>query len=96
MECGQGTFLFQSSDTDFECIPCPVGTYQNQEGQSSCINCPHEMVTYGKGASNITECFGECLKKVYIGGTNIKYTGVLHHSISIKLSILSIRCPPAT
>ncbi|XP_071810204.1 uncharacterized protein [Asterias amurensis] len=65
VRCGEGTFLFQSSENEFDCLPCPVGTYQDQEGQSSCTNCPHEMVTYGKGASNITECFAVCEKGSY-------------------------------
>lgn len=33
------------------CRPCPIGTYQPSEGQTSCIDCPAEMTTTKKGST---------------------------------------------
>ena len=67
VECSQGTFLLKgASIDDDDCFPCPIGTYQDQEGQSNCTMCPLGMITNGMGAVNITECFGECLNLLFL------------------------------
>ncbi|GIY05897.1 sushi, von Willebrand factor type A, EGF and pentraxin domain-containing protein 1 [Caerostris extrusa] len=48
-----------------ECLDCPLGFYQEVEGQISCERCPDGMTTeYGR-VRNITECKGICLPGTY-------------------------------
>ncbi|GIY60800.1 sushi, von Willebrand factor type A, EGF and pentraxin domain-containing protein 1 [Caerostris darwini] len=60
--CSPGTFYEASMK---ECLDCPLGYYQEEEGQISCERCPEGMTTeYGR-ARNITECKGICLPGTY-------------------------------
>jgi len=43
-ECGPGSYYSAAKKL---CVPCDVGSYQPRSGQSSCLTCPHEMITYG-------------------------------------------------
>ena len=40
------------------CFPCPLGTYQPDEGKISCYKCPHGADTLSTAATNITDCEG--------------------------------------
>jgi hypothetical protein len=40
------------------CKPCPVGTYQSLEAQSSCLKCPTGKSTIGIQSTTINECTG--------------------------------------
>ena len=54
MLCSVGTF-YKSSIED--CVRCPPGTYQDQEGQTDCKPCPHNKVGVGPvGATNSSQC----------------------------------------
>lgn len=59
MSCSAGTFY----DSDQRrCVLCPAGTFQDEEGQMSCEQCPapegHEASGV-VGARNLSECGGE-------------------------------------
>ena len=41
------------------CYPCPLGTYQPEEGKNSCYKCPHGADTLTTAATNITDCEGK-------------------------------------
>ena len=47
------------------CQPCPKGTYQPNEGATSCISCPEGSTTIEGGAKNYTSCISKyiCLYK---------------------------------
>jgi len=38
------------------CFQCPVGTYQPNEGQTSCIPCPFGFNSYRKGLEKLSSC----------------------------------------
>ena len=39
-----------------QCLQCPLGTYQPNEGQFKCLVCPTGRVIAGKGAEDISKC----------------------------------------
>ncbi|NWU90334.1 THYG protein, partial [Upupa epops] len=43
-----------------ECIPCPLGYYQNQTGRSSCVKCPLGKTTNSYGAFSTDHCITYC------------------------------------
>ncbi|NXO00111.1 THYG protein, partial [Rhinopomastus cyanomelas] len=43
-----------------ECIPCPLGYYQNQTGRSSCVKCPPGKTTNSSGAFSADHCVTYC------------------------------------
>ncbi|NXG23295.1 THYG protein, partial [Grallaria varia] len=45
---------------DNECIPCPLGYYQDQTGHSSCIKCPLGKTTNSYGAISADHCITYC------------------------------------
>ncbi|XP_062603015.1 uncharacterized protein LOC134264744 [Saccostrea cucullata] len=60
VQCSVGTFYNTSSRL---CQPCPVGQYQDQEGQFSCKFCPYSQestTTYQPGAQGILSCKDSC------------------------------------
>ncbi|CAH1274490.1 NOTCH2 [Branchiostoma lanceolatum] len=56
---GCGTGRYYDGDQD-DCVSCPVGTYQNQFGQTSCIPCPEGFTTIREEARNLTKCLPMC------------------------------------
>uniref|UniRef100_A0A671W0U3 Signal peptide, CUB and EGF-like domain-containing protein 2 n=1 Tax=Sparus aurata TaxID=8175 RepID=A0A671W0U3_SPAAU len=57
-KCGEFGFLYQGL-----CVLCPAGTYQDEEGQTSCEVCPAPEgrdVSKVVGARNMSECGGQC------------------------------------
>lgn len=47
------------------CVLCPAGTYQDEEGQTSCEVCPAPEgrdVSKVVGAQNMSECGGKTVK----------------------------------
>ncbi|KAM4018417.1 signal peptide, CUB and EGF-like domain-containing protein 2 isoform 2-T2 [Anomaloglossus baeobatrachus] len=58
--------------TTHRCIRCPVGTYQPDFGQNSCIYCPGNTSTDFDGSTNITQC-----KNRQCGGELGDYSGYI-------------------
>lgn len=59
VSCGVGTYY---DGDQGQCLSCPAGTYQDEEGQMSCEMCPTpegREVSKVVGARNISECGGK-------------------------------------
>ena len=54
--CIAGQFKNLATGT---CQPCPKGTYQPNEGSTSCISCPEGSTTVGNDVRNHTSCRSE-------------------------------------
>ncbi|KAL5022311.1 hypothetical protein ScPMuIL_001466 [Solemya velum] len=55
--CPRGTYHVSVNET---CELCPLGQYQDDEGQESCLPCPNATTTLAGGAKNETECRASC------------------------------------
>ncbi|XP_053490767.1 signal peptide, CUB and EGF-like domain-containing protein 2 isoform X4 [Ictalurus furcatus] len=58
--CGVGTY---HSSEQGRCVPCPSGTYQDEEGQLVCEVCPGpkgRAIPRTAGARSVAECGGQC------------------------------------
>ncbi|XP_060058359.1 thyroglobulin [Erinaceus europaeus] len=55
VKCPEGSFL-----QDEQCIPCPVGFYQEQAGSVACVPCPVGKTTVSVGAFSQTHCITDC------------------------------------
>ena len=40
------------------CLACPIGTYQDKQGQSTCTKCPVNFSTLRNGATSMSYCKG--------------------------------------
>ncbi|KAH3713144.1 hypothetical protein DPMN_072929 [Dreissena polymorpha] len=49
--CGSGSYL----NVDY-CERCPVGQYQDQDGQLTCVQCPDRTSTLGEGSDTPSDC----------------------------------------
>uniref|UniRef100_A0A1X7VVY4 Uncharacterized protein n=1 Tax=Amphimedon queenslandica TaxID=400682 RepID=A0A1X7VVY4_AMPQE len=43
-----------------QCLECPVGTYQENEGQSDCVSCPANYSTSRTGSVSVSDCKELC------------------------------------
>ncbi|XP_006830780.1 PREDICTED: thyroglobulin [Chrysochloris asiatica] len=55
VQCPEGSYFL-----DEQCVPCPVGFYQEQAGRSTCIPCPVGRRTMSTGAFSPTHCVTDC------------------------------------
>ncbi|XP_008568520.1 PREDICTED: thyroglobulin [Galeopterus variegatus] len=55
VKCPEGSY-----SQDEQCIPCPVGFYQEQAGSSACVPCPVGRTTISTGAFSRTHCVTDC------------------------------------
>ncbi|XP_054217102.1 thyroglobulin isoform X5 [Homo sapiens] len=55
VKCPEGSY-----SQDEECIPCPVGFYQEQAGSLACVPCPVGRTTISAGAFSQTHCVTDC------------------------------------
>lgn len=53
VNCPPGTY----GDANGHCTPCPIKTYQHEQGQTKCIPCGYGFTTRRKGAISPDECF---------------------------------------
>lgn len=60
--CAQGTYFDVSMQA---CVDCPIGQYQEEEGQLKCDNCPEGMSTEHRRSRNQTDCKGICRMGTY-------------------------------
>jgi len=58
--CAKGTF-----QSGYVCKPCPVDTYQDQQGSTSCKICPVGTKTSKEGSRSITSCQVPCPEGAY-------------------------------
>ena len=49
-----------------QCLECPVGTYQENEGQSNCVSCPANYGTSRTGSASVSDCKGIALYVIII------------------------------
>lgn len=45
-------------------MKCPIGSYQPQSGQNSCVFCGPKKTTLRQGSINETQCIQKGLKKL--------------------------------
>ncbi|XP_032109842.1 thyroglobulin isoform X3 [Sapajus apella] len=57
VKCPEGSY-----SQDEQCIPCPVGFYQEQAGSLACVPCPMGRTTISAGAFSQTHCVTDCQK----------------------------------
>ncbi|XP_008060148.1 thyroglobulin [Carlito syrichta] len=55
VKCPEGSF-----SQDEQCIPCPVGFYQERAGSLACVPCPVGRTTTSTGAFSQTHCVTDC------------------------------------
>nr|AIY27452.1 thyroglobulin [Fukomys anselli] len=53
--CPEGSY-----SRDEQCLPCPVGFYQEQAGTVACVPCPAGRTTIAAGAFSWTHCVTDC------------------------------------
>eukprot|EP00820_Chromera_velia_P022223 Cvel_30771.t1-p1 / transcript=Cvel_30771.t1 / gene=Cvel_30771 / organism=Chromera_velia_CCMP2878 / gene_product=Gamma-aminobutyric acid type B receptor subunit 1, putative / transcript_product=Gamma-aminobutyric acid type B receptor subunit 1, putative / location=Cvel_scaffold4448:489-6794(-) / protein_length=521 / sequence_SO=supercontig / SO=protein_coding / is_pseudo=false len=59
----------RAADADAsECLRCPIGYYQEKEGQANCIQCPASFTTATDGASAASDC--RCAVDAYLDRKN--------------------------
>ena len=56
VRCSSGTF---QNVTTGKCEDCPAGTFQPEEGQTSCLKCPGGSIIVGGDNKNFTSCKSE-------------------------------------
>ncbi|XP_035696703.1 uncharacterized protein LOC118430100 [Branchiostoma floridae] len=57
--CPVGTYYNHVSG-EATCDVCPVGSYQDKEGQTECIRCEPGFFTAGNNSKNATDCRSQC------------------------------------
>jgi Leucine-rich repeat (LRR) protein len=50
--CPPGTY----GTSDYQCLPCGIGTYQSAEGQTACVSCPTDTTTTSMGSTSDSSC----------------------------------------
>ncbi|ESO97498.1 hypothetical protein LOTGIDRAFT_181491 [Lottia gigantea] len=56
--CSIGTYM---SKHEKKCLPCPSGTFQDEEGRTECKKCPSKIPNSGvEGAANALQCLELC------------------------------------
>ena len=43
-----------------KCVSCPIGYYQDEQGLTTCKQCPSGHTTLASGARMLEECLGQC------------------------------------
>ncbi|XP_078616505.1 sushi, von Willebrand factor type A, EGF and pentraxin domain-containing protein 1-like isoform X5 [Branchiostoma floridae x Branchiostoma japonicum] len=59
VDCPVGTYYTDVSG-EATCDVCPVGSYQDEEGQTECIRCEPGFFTAGNNSKNATDCRSQC------------------------------------
>uniref|UniRef100_A0A8C5YWL3 Thyroglobulin n=1 Tax=Marmota marmota marmota TaxID=9994 RepID=A0A8C5YWL3_MARMA len=55
VKCPEGSY-----SRDEQCVPCPVGFYQERAGSSACVPCPVGRMTIAPGAFSQMHCVTDC------------------------------------
>ncbi|XP_078696559.1 sushi, von Willebrand factor type A, EGF and pentraxin domain-containing protein 1-like isoform X3 [Branchiostoma floridae x Branchiostoma belcheri] len=64
VDCPVGTYYTDVSG-EATCDVCPLGSYQDEEGQTECIQCEPGFFTAGNNSKNATDCRGQCPQGTY-------------------------------
>ncbi|XP_019637817.1 PREDICTED: sushi, von Willebrand factor type A, EGF and pentraxin domain-containing protein 1-like [Branchiostoma belcheri] len=64
VDCPVGTYYTDVSG-EATCDVCPLGSYQDEEGQTECIQCEPGFFTAGNNSKNATDCRGQCPPGAY-------------------------------
>jgi len=67
-----------SYEDDNECIPCPLGFYQDMDGAVECRPCPDERNTTFPAARNVSEC-----KRLYLLSFSSLPTRIGHQELFV-------------
>ncbi|XP_062613367.1 uncharacterized protein LOC134275144, partial [Saccostrea cucullata] len=67
VECSNGTFY---NSTSQNCEYCPVGTYGDEQGLTSCKSCGDGKTTLGVGNYDIADCVAECPVGQFLNGSS--------------------------
>ena len=62
--CQRGTY---ADNGLHPCTPCPMHSYQAEQGQTSCFTCPNGTITTAKGASHESMCVPNCTNDCIYG-----------------------------
>ena len=57
--CPSGMFF---NSTSQNCLRCPIGTYQDEQGQIFCESCPNDQSTEKEGTRESDGCLGKWFK----------------------------------
>ncbi|KAK3579233.1 hypothetical protein CHS0354_033303 [Potamilus streckersoni] len=71
--CGAGTYFvyYTSENISGYCENCPLGQYQNQSGQSTCLSCSVPgSTTQTTGSTSATDCHASCSAGYYFDISN--------------------------
>ena len=97
--CERG-YHYPSKPEDYEeCMPCPQGTYKNNNGNSTCIPCPEGTTTVANSAAtSVDDCSGKLFKNSISANVNnfftlyylfVLYAWYLHIDLWKGLSMMS-------
>ncbi|XP_066295931.1 sushi, von Willebrand factor type A, EGF and pentraxin domain-containing protein 1-like isoform X4 [Branchiostoma lanceolatum] len=64
VDCPVGTYYTDVSG-EATCDVCPVGSYQDEEGKTECIQCEPGFFTAGNNSKNATDCRSQCQPGTY-------------------------------
>ncbi|CAH1240012.1 SVEP1 [Branchiostoma lanceolatum] len=64
VDCPVGTYYTDVSG-EATCDVCPVGSYQDEEGKTQCIQCEPGFFTAGNNSKNATDCRSQCQPGTY-------------------------------
>ena len=56
VNCAPGFYAMSNGS----CVPCPVGTYQPNEGSTDCLKCPYRLSKTEPGAVLESHCIDIC------------------------------------
>lgn len=57
VECPIGAYVNTAKD---DCLDCPINTYQDEQSQLVCKDCPSRTVTVDMGSKSVNDCLGRC------------------------------------
>lgn len=81
VKCGPGNFFNSST---LVCEDCPVGTYQNQDDQTSCTPCPQGSTTQTVASPSSSDCKGtpyQTIQILYLYKTHLLFCSFWNLSI---------------
>ncbi|XP_052237854.1 sushi, von Willebrand factor type A, EGF and pentraxin domain-containing protein 1-like [Dreissena polymorpha] len=81
--CGKGAYK-----NDDQCSHCPVGQYQDEVGQASCISCPYGYTTIGEGSTSQSDCKGDKTNDLIQEAAS--YIGIIAGSLTMTVAAVVV------